>query len=145
MVWSSSSSLAFEINCTNYPLRNPKSSSQMVNFSCSQSLSFRFFSISFYLSCFTLFLFADPIHSLAEQTRQDPSCQILRSSRGFRETQGRIRGNSNTRFHFLLSQLTQRLNLIFTLICQVHRLVVNRDPKYTNFVEVNFLSLLIII
>ncbi|WVY89003.1 hypothetical protein V8G54_037933 (chloroplast) [Vigna mungo] len=28
---------------------------------------------------------------------------------------------------------------------EVHRLVVNRDPKYTNFVEVNFLSAILII
>lgn len=35
---------------------------------------------------------ADPVHSITEQARKDPSCQVLRSSRGFRETQGRIRG-----------------------------------------------------
>ncbi|RZB58719.1 hypothetical protein D0Y65_047016 [Glycine soja] len=41
--------------------------------------------------------FADPIHSVAEQAGQDPSCQILRSSRGLREAQGRIRGSSARR------------------------------------------------
>ena len=36
---------------------------------------------------------ADPIHSVAEQAGEDPFSQILRSSRGFREAQGRIRGS----------------------------------------------------
>lgn len=27
-------------------------------------------------------------------------------------------------------------DFLFTLLLQVHRLVVNRDPKFTNFVEV---------
>lgn len=34
----------------------------------------------------------DPIHTASEQARQDSSRQVLHSSRGIREAQGRIRG-----------------------------------------------------
>lgn len=36
---------------------------------------------------------ADPLHIAAESAGQDASGQVLRPSRGFREAQGRVRGN----------------------------------------------------
>lgn len=35
---------------------------------------------------------ADPVHTAAEQARQDSAGEVLHSSRGIREAQGRIRG-----------------------------------------------------
>lgn len=81
---------------------------------------------------FDRFSLSDPIHIIAEQTREDSSCQILCSPRRIRETQGRIWGN------FSIESIPYGLFLIFCffLFSQVHRLVVNRDAKFTNFVEV---------
>ena len=39
----------------------------------------------------------DPVHIITKYVRKDPSCQVLSPSRGFREAQGRIRGDIGDR------------------------------------------------
>lgn len=53
---------------------------------------FHFFSIMSLGLKFCIFYVADPVHTLTEPPGKDPSGKVLRSSGGFREAQGRIRG-----------------------------------------------------
>jgi hypothetical protein len=94
-------------------------------------------------------LFADPVHPAAEPAGEDAAGQVLRPARGLGKAQGRVRGERSQgldpfacrreRFH-----LVRVLSFFFFFfaVSQVHRLVVNRDPKFTNFVEVIEFSIL---
>ena len=92
-----------------------------------------------------MFDVADPIHTLIESARQNSYGKVLRSPRGFWEAQSQLRGivlhlpNFLSFLFFVFLKLKNNNNddkdLLEFDVLWVHCLVVNRDPKFTNFVE----------
>jgi len=93
--------------------------------------------------------------TIAEPTWQDSLRQVLCPPWGLREAQARVWGSPPFAWFFSCSlflgaKLAFCLAVKYVFSCvrglmdfQVHQLVVNRDPKFTNFIEVrNFRSFL---
>jgi len=94
---------------------------------------------------------ADPVHPAAEPAGEDAAGQVLRPARGFGEAQGRVRGEMRGSELLSIPFLIFYSGFLIRFLAgpQVHRLVVNRDPKFTNFVEVTlvlgFLQILLMV